>query len=213
MTRGLSALVAGVTAIILLAACGDGELPAKRGLPANSALVSTADVVKYKPHSPQRTFMAWWRAMQYTDGRSYLALLSEPLRERRRDDRGYRAQLPIMARQLLPTRPHITRVEIQGDRATLYAQIEFRSLVGADKYSSTRFPQAFPMVREGREWLIADDLFVEAGAAPELLKQQQSSARAGVRQTDVVTVTVAAPATPAVPAVTPPQAQQQEQQP
>ncbi len=199
MTRGLRAVLVGAAVSSLLAACGDGDLPAQRGLPANSALVSTADVVKYKPHSPQRTLMAWWRAIQYTDGRAYLSLLSEPLRERNRENRAYRTQLPVMARQLLPAQPHIKRVAVDGDSATIYVQIEFRTLVGADKFSATRFPQAFALVREGKEWRMADDLFVEAGAAPELRRQQQGDARAGVRQPQIVTVTVPATTPPPAP--------------
>jgi hypothetical protein len=200
MTRALSAAAAGVAATMLLAACGDGNREAQSGLPANSALITTADVEKYKPHTPERTFLAWWRAIQYTDGRGYLSLLSAPLRNRHRQDKAHREQLPIVALQLTPARPHIKRVAIRGDSATLYAEIEFRSLVGADKYSSTRRPQAFPMVREGKEWRMADDLFVEAAAAPELLKRQRRAAKAGVRPQPAPTQTPAprqAPATPA----------------
>jgi hypothetical protein len=207
MTRALRAAAAGVAVMMLLAACGDGDRPAQAGLPANSALITNADVAKQKPHTPERTFLAWWRAIQYTDGRSYLSLLSEPLRNRRRLDKAHREQLPIAAVQLTPARPHIKRVQIRGDSATLYAQIEFRSLVGADKYSSTRRPQAFPMVREGKEWRMADDLFVEAAAAPELLKRARSAAKAGVQPQPAPTQVPATPApaqTPATPAPAPP---------
>jgi hypothetical protein len=200
MTRALRAAAAAVAAAMLLAACGDGNRAAQSGLPANSALITSADVDKYKPHTPERTFLAWWRAIQYTDGRGYLSLLSTPLRNRRRQDKAHRDELPIVALQLTPARPHIKGVEIRGDSATLYAEIEFRSLVGADKYSSTRRPQAFPMVREGKEWRMADDLFVEAAAAPELQKRQRLAAKAGVRLQPAPTQTPVprqAPATPA----------------
>jgi hypothetical protein len=205
MTRALSAAAAGVVVAIVLAACGDGDRPAQSGLPANSALITNADVAKYKPHTPERSFLAWWRAIQYTDGRGYLSLLSAPLRNRHRTDKAHREQLPIVALQLTPARPHIKRVQIRGDKATLYAEIEFRSLVGADKYSSTRRPQAFPMVREGKEWRMADDLFVEAAAAPELLKRQRRAAKAGVRPQQAPTQVPATPAptpTPETPAPT-----------
>jgi hypothetical protein len=197
MTRALSAAAAAVAAAMLLAACGDGNRSAQSGLPANSALITNADVDKYKPHTPERTFMAWWRAIQYTDGRTYLSLLSTPLRNRRRQDKAHRDELPIVALQLTPARPHIKRLDIRGDSATLYAEIEFRSLVGADKYSSTRRPQAFPMVREGKEWRMADDLFVEAAAAPELLKRQRLAARAGVLPQSPTSAPTQTPATPA----------------
>ena len=144
-------------------------------------LVTQKDIAKYPPASPQRTLMSWWRAMQYTDGRGYLALLATPLRNARQADRAYRVQLPIIARQVDDAFPHITQVSIEGDKATVYTELEFRQLVGADKYATTRVAQAFSMVRESGIWRIADDLFVEAGVQDQLRAMAQQDAKAGVR--------------------------------
>jgi hypothetical protein len=125
--------------------------------------------------------MSWWRAMQYTDGRGYLALLATSLRNARQADRIYRLQLPIIARQVDDAFPHITQVSIEDDRATVYTELEFRQLVGANDYTTTRVAQAFSMVRENGIWRIADDLFVEAGSREQLRDVVQADAKAGVR--------------------------------
>jgi len=176
-----------VIAVVALASagvgCGDGELPAKRGLAASIALVSPADILREKPHSPERTFLSWWRTLQYTDLRGYMSLLSQPLRNARRADGLARVQLPIISQQVNKTYPHIKRVEIVANRATLFVNIEHRTLVGADRYSSTQIPQAFAMVRERGLWRIADDIYVEAAARPQLREEAAADAQAGVRTT------------------------------
>lgn len=180
MTRPLGALVATVAVAISLAACGGGELPAKRGLPASTVLVTQKDVLEHRPHTPERTVMAWWRAMQYTDARGYLSLLAAPVRTARRRDLAYRIQLPIIARQVEAAFPHIQDTEITGDTATVFVEIEFRRLVGADKFASTRLPQAFTLVRESQTWRIADDLFVEAGVVDVLRAREIEDTKAGL---------------------------------
>ena len=162
MRRGLT-LACAVGALVT-SGCGDGELAPKRGLPANTVLVTQKDIAKYPPASPQRTLMSWWRAMQYTDGRGYLALLATPLRNARQADRAYRVQLPFIARQVDDAFPHITQVSIEDDAATVYT-----------------VAQAFSLVRENGFWRIADDLFVEAGVLEQLRAMAQADAKAGVR--------------------------------
>lgn len=179
MRRGLT-LACAVGALVT-SGCGDGELAPKRGLPANTVLVTQKDIAKYPPASPQRTLMSWWRAMQYTDGRGYLALLATPLRNARQADRAYRVQLPFIARQVDDAFPHITQVSIEDDAATVYTELEFRQLVGANEYATTRVAQAFSLVRENGFWRIADDLFVEAGVLEQLRAMAQADAKAGVR--------------------------------
>ncbi|MDP1846856.1 MAG: hypothetical protein Q8K79_03605 [Solirubrobacteraceae bacterium] len=197
--RGRRAVVIAAVAFAgAVAGCGgDGELPAKRGLAASIALVSPADIVREKPHSPERAFLAWWRTLQYTDLRGYLSLLSQPLRDARRADGMARVQLPIISQQVNKTYPHVKRVELAGNRATLYVNVEHRTLVGADRYSSTQIPQAFAMVREDGRWRIADDIYVEAAARPQLREEAAADARAGVRTTPRPTTTTAAPDQPA----------------
>ncbi len=200
MRSRLAALLATGTALLVLGACGgDGESAPRGGLPASTVLVTQSDVLKYDAHTPRRSFMAWWRAMQYTDGPGYLAMLAEPLRKARRRDLAYRVQLPIIARYVEAAFPHFQNVVMSGDRATVYVEIEFRRLVGADKYASTRVPQAFPMVRENRTWRIADDLFVEAGVDPEVRRRIREQGPASVAQTGTVTVERAPQAVPGLP--------------
>ena len=178
-------MFAGFVAAFVTIGCGKGELAPKRGLPANTVLVTQTDIARYPANSPQRTLMSWWRAMQYTDGRGYLALLATPLRNARQADRVYRLQLPIIARQVDDAFPHITRVSIRGANATVYTELEFRQLVGADKYATTRVAQAFSMVRESGNWRIADDLFVEAGVQDQLRALARADAKAGVRSPSI----------------------------
>jgi len=184
MTGRRAVMIAAVALASAIAGCGgDGDLPAKRGLAASVALVSSADILGEKPGSPERAFLSWWRTLQYTDLRGYLSLLSEPLRDARRSDGRARVQLPIISQQVNQTYPHIKRAEIVTDRATLFVNIEHRTLVGADRYSSTEIPQAFAMVRERGVWRIADDIYVEAAARPQLRAEAAADAKAGVRTT------------------------------
>jgi hypothetical protein len=199
MTRWIGVVLATGAAVVLLGGCGGGETPAQRGLPANTILVTQSNVLAYKPHTPQRTLMAWWRAMQYTDAPGYLSLLSEPVRKARRQDRAYRVQLPIIARYVDSAFPHIQKISVSGARATAYVEIEFRRLVGSDKYASTRIPQAFPMVRESGEWRMADDLFVEAGTDPEMRRRARELADAVPQPTRTVTVEQPSQAVPGLP--------------
>lgn len=184
MTGRLAVVIAAVALASVAAGCGgDGELPAKRGLAASIALVSSADILREKPGSPERAFLSWWRTLQYTDLRGYMSLLSEPLRNARRADGLARVQLPIISQQVNKTYPHIKRVEIAANRATLFVNIEHRTLVGADRFSSTEIPQAFAMVRERGLWRIADDIYVEAAARPQLREEAAADAKAGLRTT------------------------------
>lgn len=181
---GRRAFVAGAVALAsAVAGCGDGDLPAKRGLPASVALVTSAEILREKPRSPERAFLRWWRTLQYTDVRGYMSLLSQPLRNARTADGRARVQLPIVSQQVNKAFPHIKRVEIVANSATLYVNIEHRTLVGADRYASTQIPQAFAMVRENGGWRIADDIYVEAAARPQLRDEAAADARAGVRTT------------------------------
>ena len=205
MRRGLT--FACVVVASLTIGCGKGELDAKRGLPANTVLVTQKDIVKYPSNSPQRTLMSWWRSMQYSDGRGYLARLARPVRRAREADAAYRVQLPIIARQVDDAFPHITQVSIEGDNATVYTELEFRQLVGADKYATTRVAQAFAMVREDGLWRLADDLFVEAGVQDQLRALRQQDAKAGIREPTVrATPSVVPPVPPPPPPPPPPAA-------
>jgi hypothetical protein len=178
----LPVVVALVAVASAVAGCGgDGELPAKRGLAASIALVTSDDITREKPGSPERTFLSWWRTLQYTDLRGYMRLLSQPLRNAREADGMARLQLPVISQQVNKTYPHIKRVELAGNRATLFVNVEHRTQVGADRYSSTQIPQAFAMVREHGLWRIADDIYVEAAARPQLRQEAAADAQAGVR--------------------------------
>lgn len=201
MTGRRAVVIAVVALASAIAGCGgDGDLPAKRGLAASIALVTSTDILREKPHSPERAFLSWWRTLQYTDLRGYLSLLSQPLRNARRADGLARVQLPIISQQVNKTYPHIKRVEIVGNRATLFVNIEHRTLVGADRYSSTEIPQAFAMVRESGGWHIADDIYVEAAARPQLREEAAADAQAGVRTTQTTPPPPPANAAPRQPA-------------
>jgi hypothetical protein len=178
-------VIAAVALASAVVGCGDGDgnLPAKNGLPASVVLVTSEDILRESAGSPERTFLRWWRTLQFTDVRGYMSLLSDSLREARTADGLARVQLPIISQQANTSFPHIERVELVGDQATLYANIEHRTLVGADRYASTQIPQAFAMVREDGRWRIADDIYVEAAARPQLRDEAAADAKAGVGTT------------------------------
>ena len=195
--RGGSALAV-VAAALSIASCGDGSNEPDVGLPATAALVAPKDIAATKAGSPNRAFMLWWRSLQYADVQGYNRRLSSTLKARPGHAQRARLQVAAIAGQVINVFPHIMRVEAREGRATLYVELEIRTLVGAERYTSTRVPRAFPMVRKDGDWAVDDDLFVETGARRELQKLAAADARAGAAASP--TATTSSPSLPLVPA-------------
>ena len=197
-SRRLQSAFAVIVAALGIASCGDGTNEPEEGLPATAALVGPKAIAATAPGSPKRAFMLWWRSLQYADIQGYNRRLSSTLRTRPGHAQRARLQVAAMAGQVLNVYPHIMRVEAREGRAMLYVELEVRTLVGAERYTSTRVPRAFPMVRNDGDWQIDDDLFVETGARSELQKLAADDARAGTGRSS--TEADASPSLPLVPA-------------
>ena len=197
-SRRLGAAFAVVVAALGIASCGDGSNEPDRGLPATAALVGPKDIAATEAGSPNHAFMLWWRSLQYADVQGYNQRLSNALKARPGHAQTARRQVAAIAGQVINVYPHIMRVEARGGRATLYVELEVRTLVGAERYTSTRVPRAFAMVRDAGKWKIADDLFVETGARAELQKLAAADRRAGIAPSP--TATTSSPSLPPVPA-------------
>ena len=178
-SRPLAAAFAVIVAALGIASCGDGSNEPNRGLPATAALVGPKDIAATKAGSPNHAFMLWWRALQYADVKGYNQRLSSALKARPGHEQTARRQVAAIAAQVINVFPHIKRVEARGAQATLYVELEVRTPVGAERYTSARVPRAFSMVRNAGNWKIDDDLFVETGARAELQKLAAADRRAG----------------------------------
>lgn len=190
-SRRLGAAFAVVVAALGIASCGgDGTNEPDRGLPATAALVGPKDIAATVAGSPNHAFMLWWRSLQYADVKGYNQRLSSALKARPGHAQTARRQVAAIAGQVINVFPHIMRVEARGGRATLYVELEFRTLVGAERYTPTRVPRAFSMVRNAGKWKIDDDLFVEAGAGG------QTTPRAPARPPSAGSTTTATTAPP-----------------
>ena len=164
-SRRLGTAFAVVVAALGIAACGGGVNEPDPGLPATAALVGPKEIAATKAGSPNRAFMLWWRSLQYADVHAYDRLLSRALKARPGHAQRARRQLAAIAGQVLSVYPHITNVEARDGRATLYVELEVRTLVGAERYTSARVPRAFSMIREAASWKIDDDLYVETATS------------------------------------------------
>lgn len=151
-------------AVGLLAGCGAGGTLRPHTIPVNENLVTKGDIRAAAPHSPQRSLLRWWRAVQYDDVAGYLELLSPSLRQQRRTDGRARLDLQLAQGAFIPAKPEIVSSNINGSRAIVYTRINVRQAVGASKSYTTSFPQAFTFVRENDSWGLADDQYIEQRA-------------------------------------------------
>ena len=184
MSPVLKTALAGLAIVVALVGvgCGDGGDPPPPGTAsAAEYLVKPADVSQQPAGSPQQSLLRWWMSIQYNDFDGYLASLAAPLRQRREADGAAATDLALASGELVRAQPKITSTTVKDGTATLYTRIESRQPVGATRFTTSSTPQAFTLVREGGEWKVADDFFVEnrANNIRKAVQEASDSAAAG----------------------------------
>src|SRR5205085_10856621 len=127
-----------------------------------------ADVTRYPAGSPERALLQWWRDAQHANIDGYVNGFAVPAKRKIRQDRHLAAAVNYFAGSIRAARPRIEDVERSGSHATVYADIAYRTPVGATRYVTTTRPQAFVLVRQHGAWHLQDDYFVQLALPPSL---------------------------------------------
>jgi hypothetical protein len=158
--------------VLLLAfvtACGGGGKAAPQALPGPAEQVLTReDVSKYGKDTPEYTFLGWWRDAQYANFRGYVEAYPRALQNQIEQDPRARRALDLFSGSARVARPTIIDTQRRNGSATIYVEIKYRTPVGAKRYVTTTRPQAFVLVRQGGEWRLADDAFVQSSLPANL---------------------------------------------
>jgi hypothetical protein len=151
----LAALIAG----------GCGELGASwRGTrTVRPRVVPTAEVARYAADTPQRAFLAWFRALQLGDPAAAI-FYDKTLRM----SPGRIAHLRKGTASALFKEvgaPEVLDVSRDGHRATVFTLLTARRAAPNGRVDSYVTPQAFNLVRTGGSWRVADNRFLETADA------------------------------------------------
>jgi hypothetical protein len=130
--------------------------------------LTRSDVNKYGKDTPEYAFLNWWRDAQYANLRGYLDAFPKPLRKQIEQDPRTPRALSLFSGGLSVARPTIVDTARRGQTSTIYVEIKYRTPVGAKRFVTTTRPQAFVLVREGGEWFLADDGFVQSSLPANL---------------------------------------------
>jgi hypothetical protein len=140
-------------------------------------LVTKRQVERHPPGSPARAFYEWWRAIQYENAgvaiKYYAPSVGMTLRKLDRQLSYGNGALGLTARPLL------VEVDEQGDTATVLTLLESVVENPNGRADKVRRPRGFNLVRDGGEWKLADNLFLDRqariylGFSAPLREQQQ----------------------------------------
>jgi hypothetical protein len=145
---------------------GQPSSPARGGNP--ELLVTSRELERYGSGTPGRALLEWWRAAQRGDRRAYLRALEPRLRRLvERDPKTPRA-LSFLAGALRFARPTELRSTRRGQAVTVFATVEVHQGTGGGRFTTSRFPRAFELVRRGGAWRLRDDFYVQSTLPPSL---------------------------------------------
>jgi hypothetical protein len=105
---------------------------------------------------------SWWRAAQFRDIPGAAALFADGV-----NTKGLEGDLAALSPPLAASRPAIIDVVEEGGAATIYAIVQTIPLrgstgrVGAGGNRAVESPATFSMVKEGEEWKLADNRYLE----------------------------------------------------
>jgi hypothetical protein len=112
-----------------------------------SAYVTTHDLSQYKPGTPERTVLEWWKAVQFGNTtlahRYYAPELGPPVAV-------LQGELATASNQFTGI-PTFHSAEVQGDKATLYF---FAARPGS---SSPARAASVNLIKQNGHWVLADD--------------------------------------------------------
>jgi hypothetical protein len=149
-----------VVALLFITGCG-GEDPPPPGTPSAAENLLTLAKVQEQPQgSPEEALLQWWMHIQYNDLQGYLGDMAAPLRRQREAEGQARRDLLLVSGDSLRSQPRFGDSQRDAGTVTLYTRIETRQPVGASRFTTSSTPQAFTLIREGGQWVIADDSYV-----------------------------------------------------
>jgi hypothetical protein len=161
-----------VVVLALASGCGGGGKAAPQAAPGPAQQILTReDVNKYARDTPEYAFLNWWRDAQYANLRGYLDAFPKPVRKQIEDDPRTPRALGQFSGFISVARPVIGDTRRRAGTATIYVEIKYRTPIGAKRFVTTTRPQAFVLVRERGEWLLADDAFVQASLPANLRRR------------------------------------------
>lgn len=154
------------SALALLAAavagCGDiGPAPAAERVDGPAPL-TRADVDSHPQGSPARTVFEWWRALQFDDAAAATGFYSRRVgvTTKEIDDQLGNGLEPLG----IGRRPQLVEVDREGDRATVLVIFRNVTTNPNGRTDVTRTGRAFSLVREGGEWKLSDNRYLDRSA-------------------------------------------------
>ena len=170
ISRRRSAYVCVSTVVLAVAGCGAGADEPRTtttGIAGLPQLVTTDRVQSEQADSPERVFLSWWRAVQFTDVDSAQALVSEIGLQRIGGARGLRSVVIAVGGGL----PNVTVIE---RRSTGRDRISLRVFVvsyDARGHVASRAPTSFSLTRRAGAWRLDDVTYLRR------LARQRSAGR------------------------------------
>jgi hypothetical protein len=159
-------------ALLALVACalsgcgfgGDDEVTERVQQPS---LLTKEDVQRLPEGSPARTTFEWWRTLQFDN--PVLAV------EFYDDDLGITVER--LERQLkwgagslgLTQKPVLVEVQERGNEAAVLVLLENQTTNPNGRVDKTRTARSFNLIREGGEWKLAENLYLERQARTQQL--------------------------------------------
>jgi hypothetical protein len=125
-----------------------------------AALLQPRDIERYARGTPERAFLAWWRAAQYDDAATAYAGLTSALRARFTPAR-FATELQQAAGGLTGYLPRVAGRTPSGTDAALHVDV-----LGFDRgRPSAVVPRVFRLRREPSGWRVSDLTYVHVKAA------------------------------------------------
>ena len=159
MRAGPVRLALVLSAGLIVGGCGQLGASWKGTRLEQPAVIAPAEVQRYPADAPQRSFLAWFRALQLDDTATAAGFYDKALglspkrvaRSRRR------------ARRLLREAGlEVVDVSRGGRRATVFTLLTVRRVAPNGRVDAYVTPQAFDLVRVGGAWKLANNLFLQS---------------------------------------------------
>lgn len=157
--------VAAALTVFGLGACGGSS--SSDSTSTVGRYVAEKNLAHYKPGSPQRTTMEWWKAVQFGNAgvvHSYYAPGVAP------DPSDLKRELSATASQFVGV-PSFNSADVRGSKATLYL------FLGRPGSSAPPRPLSLNLVKTGGQWRLADNVLLEQQVArvAKVLRERSES--------------------------------------
>ena len=152
-----TALLPALLAVVVLAGCGElGELSGRIEQPQ---IVTREQLARYPAGSPERTVLLWWRALQFNSPELAARYYSRDLKLTTAD---LEEQLKLGPDFLdLKAGLRMVGTDESGDTATILALRRRVLQYPNGRADEVRVPMAFNLRREGGEWKLANNRYID----------------------------------------------------